>query len=146
MFNYLKLNEMKKFLYSFFTLAIALMIVNCSGSGANSPSNIEKSLYTQLQKGDYAKSAELLIKNLDSDKVTTPEQQEQFVKLFGEKAKQSTESKGGIKSFEIVEEKIADDGLSATVSTKVIFKDGSEKTETTKYVKKDSSWKISINK
>lgn len=137
---------MKKLLYSFVAVAIALLVVNCGGKGGNSPSDIEKSLYTQMQNGNYEKFAELLMKNLDSDKEATAEEQSQFIKTFGEKAKQSTEAKGGIKSFEVVEEKIAEDGQSATVSTKVVFNDGTDKTETTKYVKKDDAWKISMGK
>lgn len=137
---------MKKLLYSFVAVAIVLLVVNCGGKGGNSPSDIEKTLYTQLQNGNYEKAAELLMKNLDSNKETTAEEQTQFIKMFSEKAKQSAEAKGGIKSFEIVEEKISEDGQSATVSTKVVFKDDSESTDKTKYVKKDNVWKIDASK
>ena len=67
-------------------------------------------------------------------------------KSFTEKAKQSTEAKGGVKSFEVVEEKISEDGLSATVSTKVVYGNGTESTEQSKYVKKDNVWKLSMGK
>ena len=137
---------MKKLLYSFAAIAISLLIANCGGKGGNSPSDIEKSIYTKMQKGNYEKAAELLVKNLDSNKEATTEEQAQLIKAFGEKAKQSAEAKGGIKSFEVVEENIAEDGQSGTVTTKVVFNDGTDKTETTKYVKKETGWKISMGK
>ena len=48
--------------------------------------------------------------------------------------------------FEVVEEKISEDGLSATVSTKVAYGNGTESTEQSKYVKKDNAWKLSMGK
>lgn len=146
MFNLLKVTEMKKLFYYLVALAMVLSVVNCGGKSVNSPAGIEKSIYTQLHKGDYKKAAELLVDNLVSGKEETPEEKVQFVKIFEQKAKQSVEAKGGIKSFEVEKEEIAADGLSAIVSTKILFNDGSEKTETTKYVKKDNAWKISMNK
>ena len=56
-------------------IAIALFVTNCGGKEANTPSAIEKTLYTQLQKGDYQKAAELIIKNLSTEKEMTAEEQ-----------------------------------------------------------------------
>lgn len=137
---------MKKLLYSLAVAVIALLVVNCSGNGGNTPAGIEKTVYTELQKGNYEKAAKLLVESLDSDKESTAEQKTEMIKAFTEKAKQSMEAKGGIKSFEVMEEKIASDGLSATVSTKVIYNDGTEKMEDSKYVKKDNTWKLSAGK
>ncbi|HNX89984.1 MAG TPA: DUF4878 domain-containing protein [Paludibacteraceae bacterium] len=137
---------MKKLFQLMAAIAIALFVTNCGGKEANTPSAIEKTLYTQLQKGDYQKAAELIIKNLSTEKEMTAEESATLIKSFTEKAKQSTEAKGGVKSFEILEEKISEDGLTATVTTKVVYGDGTDKTETTKYEKKDNDWKLSMGK
>jgi predicted SnoaL-like aldol condensation-catalyzing enzyme len=126
--------------------AFILLAVSCGGGSNDSPAGIEKAMYSQLQKGNYEKAAELLADNLESDKTPSAEEKAEFVKAFAEKAKQSTEARGGVKSFEIVKETISEDGESATVETRVIYGDGKEEIQTTKYVKKDGIWKLSFDK
>jgi uncharacterized protein with von Willebrand factor type A (vWA) domain len=125
--------------------AIAFFAAGCGG-GSNSPAGIEKAIYSQLQKGNYEKAVEILADNLDGNKTPTAEEKAQFVKGLNEKAKQSTDAKGGIKSFEIVSETISEDGESAKVETKIVYGNGKEEPQTTKYVKKDGAWKISLGK
>ena len=137
---------MKKLVNLMAFIAIALFVTNCGGNEAKTPATMEKAFYSELQKGNYEKAAELIIKNLSTDKEMTGEENAQLIKSFTEKAKQSTETKGGVKSFEVVEEKISEDGLSATVSTKVVYGNGTESTEQTKYEKKDNVWKLSMGK
>jgi hypothetical protein len=139
---------MKKVLSFLVVTAIAFFAVNCGGSGGgNTPASIEKAMYSQLQKGNYEKAVEIMVENLDNeDKEVSAEEKAQFVAAFAEKAKQSNEAQGGIKSFEIVEEVISEDGLSATVSTKVVYGNGKEDTNTSKYVNKDGKWKMSLGK
>jgi hypothetical protein len=130
----------------FIATTLALFTVSC-GSDGNSPAGIEKAMYTQLQKGNYEKAVEILFDNLDNGKedVNTDEKAE-AIKAFAGKAKKSDEAKGGIKSFEIIEEKISEDGNSATVETKITYGNGTEDTNTSKYVKKDGKWKVSLGK
>jgi hypothetical protein len=137
---------MKK-LFGYLVLAASIFFAaSCGGDGANSPAGIEKSIYTQLQKGNYKAAVEILIENLDSDETPSAIEKSQAILALTKKVEQGIEDEGGIKSFETGEAKIADDGLSATVETKIVKNDGSEKTETTKYVNKDGKWKISLNK
>jgi predicted metal-dependent phosphoesterase TrpH len=124
--------------------AIALFAVSCGG-GSNTPAGIEKAVYSQLKSGNYEKAVEILFDNLDGTDEATKDKA-QSVAAFAEKVKESSEEHGGIKDFEILEEKISDDGETATVKTKVIFGNGSENTETNEYVKKDGKWKLSIGK
>ena len=138
---------MKKIFSVLAVIAIAFFTANCGGgSGSNTPASIEKSIYVQMQKGNYEKAVEIMVDNLDSEKTPSAEEKAQLLAAFTEKAKQSAEAKGGIKSFEIVEEEISEDGLSATVSTKIVYGDGSEQTETSKYVNKEGKWKLSMGK
>jgi len=122
--------------------AVVLFTANCGGGG-NTPASIEKSMYTQMQKGNYDKVVKIMIDNLDA----TKEQKAQFAAFFtSDKIKKEMEKGGGLKSFEIIKEEISEDGLSATVETKVINNNGDEDTKTTKYVKKDGKWLMSLNK
>jgi uncharacterized alkaline shock family protein YloU len=125
--------------------AIALLAASCGG-GSNSPSGITKSIYSQFQKGNYEKGVEVFVAHLDSDEEGTAEEKQQFIKGFTEKAKASMDEQGGIKSFEIVKETISEDGVKATVETKVTYGDGSTKDESLGFVKKDGAWKISLGK
>ncbi|MDH6354517.1 PBP1b-binding outer membrane lipoprotein LpoB [Dysgonomonas sp. PH5-45] len=137
---------MKK-VFNFLAIAvIALLFASCSD---NSPAGIEKAIYNQMQKGDFEKAVETMISNMDGydkDNDKSAEEKAQVIAAFAAKAKQGAEAKGGIKSFEIVNEDIAEDGLTATVSTKVIYGDGSEDTKDTSYIKKDGKWKIKMDK
>ena len=125
---------------------IGFFTANCGGSGGNTPASIEKSIYTQMQKGDYKKAAEIMVENFDSEKPLSSKEKTEYVVIFTEKIKQSAETQEGIKSFEIEGEEFSEDGLSATVSTKFVYGNGEEKTETTKYVKKDGKWRLSMGK
>jgi len=143
MFN-LILKEMKR-VFSFLVVAV-IVVFTASCGGGNTPASIEKAMLSQMQKGNYKKAVEIMAENLDGDETPSAEEKAQFVEAFSEKARKSDEEEGGIKSFEITEEKISEDGLSATVSSKVVYGNGKETTTTSKYVKKDGKWKLSLGK
>jgi predicted SnoaL-like aldol condensation-catalyzing enzyme len=129
-----------------FLMAAAVTVLVASCGGGNTPSSIEKSIYSQMVSGNYEKAVEILADNLDSEKTPSAEERAEFITGFTEKAKESAEAKGGLKSFEIVSEEIAEDGLSATVTSKIVYGDGSEDSPTSKYIKKDGKWKLSMGK
>jgi len=136
----------------FIFLAVAtftFFATNCGGGsgsgsgGSNSPANIQKSIFSQMQKGNYAKAVEIMIDNLEGKEEA---EGTEMLQAFTEKAKQSAESKGGLKSFEIISEIISEDGLTATVTSKLVYGNGKEETEKSKYVNKDGKWKLSFGK
>ena len=88
----------------------------------------------------------MLFENVESDDDTPAEQKAEVMKAFTEKTKQSADAKGGLKSFEILEEKIAEDGKTATVTTKVTYGNGTEDTQNSTYVNKDGVWKLNMKK
>lgn len=51
-----------------------------------------------------------------------------------------------VKSFEVVEEIISEDGNSATVKIKTIYNDDSENVSTDKLFKQDGKWYLDISK
>ena len=138
---------MKNF-FSFLALAvITFFIVNCSGD-KNTPAGIEKAILSQIKSGNYDKAAEITVEHLNLSGENDEElSQAELLALFTDKAKESNEKKGGLKSFKILEEKFSDDGLSAVVSTKSTFGDGTEDTNESKYAKgEDGKWYLSFGK
>ena len=63
-----------------------------------------------------------------------------------DKAKKSVESKGGIKDVEVVSEEIAEDGKTAKVVLKMIYKDGTTNENNMDMVMEKGQWKMSIKK
>ena len=128
---------MKKILSLLIVSTIMLLFVNCGGE--NTPAEIEKSIYTQMKRGNYEKAMDIMINNSADYNQDAPEKS-QVIKSFAQKAQQSADAKGGIKSFEIVDEYISEDGLSATIEVKIIYGNGSEDTKRSPYIKEGNKW------
>ena len=56
------------------------------------------------------------------------------------------EKKGGLKSFEVLSEEIAEDGNSAVVKFKQVYGNGEESEDEQKMVKVDGKWLMDIGK
>jgi hypothetical protein len=130
----------------FFVFAASLFVLaGCSSN--NSPSAIESEMLTQMKNGNYEKAVELYFKYTNNAKEdTSAEEMAEYTKAFAQKAKESAEKQGGLKSFEIVSETISEDGTEAEVVSKLVYGDGSDKEETSKYVKVNEQWKIKSGK
>jgi hypothetical protein len=125
---------------------IIVAAVGCGGLGGDTPTSITKSIYSQLQSGNYEKGIEVFTSYLDSDKTPTAEEKKQFIEGFSAKAKDTMDKKGGVKSFTIVNETISSDGISATVEAQVTYGNGKTEEEKLKFIKKDGQWKINLGK
>ncbi|KAF5068069.1 hypothetical protein DSECCO2_246820 [anaerobic digester metagenome] len=127
------------------TLALAIMasfslLVSCSGSG-KSPAEVSKSFLLNIEKGDIDAAYNLL----NSTGEATEEEMQKMKAFLGEASKQLAEKKG-IKSIEVVEENISEDGSEANVTLKVTYGDG-EVDETNSVLRNSGEgWKISIEK
>jgi len=134
---------MKKVFSLLTAAAFVFLAANCGGSGGNGPASIEKSIYVQMQKGNYKKAVEIMFDNMDglNEEIT-----EEEMTAFVGKVEDGDKDAGGIKSFEIISEEISEDGLTAEVTSKVVYGNGKENTQTTEYVKVDGKWKMSMGK
>lgn len=134
---------MKK-LVLLFALAAALCAVACGGPA--SPSDTATEIYSLVMDGKYEQAVDLFY--FDENK---PEEAAQakavLTALLTEKAKPQIEAKGGIKAVEIVEEVIAEDGKSATVSMKITYGDDSVTNENLELILTEAGeWKADMNK
>jgi len=134
---------MKRVVQVFLFSLLAIGFVSCGGS--KKPADIETSIYKEFKSGNYEKGIKIFFDNAiikESDDVKV----EEVVQVFSEKAKESMEKKGGIKSFKITSEEFSDDKQSATVTVQVEYGDGDVKEESNKYKLVDGQWKIETGK
>lgn len=124
------------------SLAVAVLVV-CSfafvgckvATKSDSPSKVvEKALQCAVDK-DY----EGMVKYFD-DGTGTEEELKQAASMIG----MMYEMVGGLKSFEILGEEIAEDGQSATVKAKIVSGDDKENESETSVYKTDNGWVIKI--
>ncbi len=129
-------------MFSIFAVVMAMFALTaCSSSSA--PSGVVNDAYDAFIEGDYAGYVDCL----NQREGVTEEEREQFIEMLEMKGAQTLEEKGGIASYEIVSEELAEDGQSAIVKVKVIYGDGSEKVESNKVVKNAAGdWKLSLDK
>ena len=120
-----------------FAMTICLSLVSCGGGGST-PADLEKNLWTYVQKGDYEKAIKYWADiSVDGE---TKEQMKSMAAIFAGKMKESMEEKGGLKEFKIVNETISADGETATVDVALTYGDGSTEEQSNKYVKVDGKW------
>ena len=133
-------------IFSFLAVAVIAFFIASCGGGDNTAAGIEKSIYSQMEKGNYEKAIEILIESIDSERTPSAEEKAKVLTALAEEAKQSIEAQGGIKSFEITGEDISEDGLVAIVTSKIVYGGGKEEFNKSKYVNKDGKWKLSMGK
>ena len=85
-----------------------------------------------------------------ANKKFTPEEIEQakqmYVSLFKDKGEKQMEKKGGIESYTLVSEELAEDGKTAKVKYDVTYGDGSVDTQKFNMVLVDGEWKQEMKK
>lgn len=136
---------MKKF--TAFSLVTLLIMVMFACSGAKTPSATAEKMAGYLQSKDYVAFVECLA--IDDSTKTAEENaknKEMIIALMKDKGDKQMAEKGGIKSYEVLEEVIAEDGLTATVKMKYTYGNGTAEEQTTNLVKVDNEWKGSMDK
>lgn len=137
---------MKKML----TIVVALcafVLIGCSGSSSDTPGKVVLKAYGHLQAGEYEKVSEMFW--VDPAK-SSPEEVEQgramLTSLMQGKAAPQIAKKGGLKSYEVVEESISEDGQTAKVKVRVVYGNGKEESENVPLKLSDDGWKLHISK
>ena len=135
------------------TILIAVIAVFAIGCGVGNVDNsslkgIANAMYTQMQKDNYRKAAEIVWDNMYVSSRSTAEHnketKKQVIPTLATLLKDKFESKKELKSFEVLEETISEDGETATVKIKFIYMDDSEITKADQYAKQDGVWKFKL--
>ena len=130
---------MKKVLLGFTVIMLAVVAVSCSNS--NSPKGIAEKFVQAMKSKNYEKAADCYYYEGDKDEIKADRAQ---VVAFMEKAGQSMEKDGGIKSYKI--NSIDEDGDKAVVKGEITYGDGEVKEDEILTKKVDGKWYIDLDK
>lgn len=135
---------MKK-LFFVLVCVFALMATSCGGNSAT-PAGAAADCIELIKAKDY----EGFVETINMGENATPEEIEQakqmYVALFKDKGEKQMEKKGGIESYTLVSEEIAEDGNTAKVKYDITYGDGSVETQKFDMVLVDGVWKQEIKK
>lgn len=123
----------------------ALMATSCGGNSVT-PAGAAAECIELIKAKDY----EGFVETIKMSENATPEEIEQtkqmYVSLFKEKGEKQMEKKGGIESYTLVSEEIAEDGQTAKVKYDVTYGDGSTDTQKFNMVLVDGKWMQEVKK
>lgn len=136
-----------------FICAVA-MFTAFACSPNSSPSGVVTAVNKALQSGDYETVANYIYTDdlgesaLKGNNVSfdVDEFRSGLADTIGEKAGKAIEKKGGIESFEILNETIKESGDEAVVTVKTTYGDGSTDESDTEVVKHDGKWYLTLAK
>ena len=127
-----------------FALLFVALFAFASG-GSSTPGDVAVELYNLVDAGNYEKAADLIAYEGETSEAIA-EQKAMITSLFKEKAGPQLESKGGVKSVEVLGETLSEDGKQADVELKIVYGNDTEETEKVSLVLTDDGWKHSISK
>ena len=118
-------------------LMMMALMTSCGKGHDNTPKGVAIAGVECLADKDYKGYMDLT----DASK----EQKEAMTQML-EKVGKEGDEKGGMKSYEVVDEKVDEEAGTATVTVKIVYGNGEEKNNTMKCVKKDGKWLLSADK
>ena len=80
------------------------------------------------------------------DLTSATKEQEEAMAAMLQKVGQQTDEKGGVESYEIVDQEIDEEKGTATVNVKVTYGNGDTEDNKMKMLKKDGDWVLSADK
>ncbi len=127
-----------------FTLFAALFaaIISCSSS-SNTPSGVVEVLVKSMKSGDY-KAVGSIIYTDGSEEAA--QMKVAIVSMLEDKGAKTIEEMGGIKSYEITNEEISEDGESAEVTVNLVYGNGETKEDSYDTINKDGQWYLEVSK
>lgn len=117
---------------------VSFSLVSCS-SGSSSPSGVLEKSFDLLKSKDF-EGVSKLYANIDGTKLSD----EEYKKLEGlvGMGYSEYEKKGGIKDIIIDEEKIAEDGKTASIKYTIMYGNDKSEKEDARVIKVDGKWRL----
>lgn len=128
---------MKKVLFAIAICFITMAALSSCSSHDNTPEAVAKAAVECLKAKDYKGYMDLTS--------ATKEQKEAMTAML-QKVGQQTDEKGGVESYEIVDQEIDEEKGTATVNVKVTYGNGDTEENKMKMLKKDGDWVLSADK
>lgn len=137
---------MKKIFIALVCMVAVLAATTSCGGGASTPAGAAADCIELLKAKDY----EGFVETIKLNENATPEEIEQtkvmYVSLLKDKGAKQMEKKGGIASYTLLSEEIAEDGQTAKVKYEITYGDGSTDTQKFNMVLVDGEWLQEIKK
>ncbi|MBR5898613.1 MAG: DUF4878 domain-containing protein [Muribaculaceae bacterium] len=134
---------MKKLFFALVCMFAAMVVTSCGGSAT--PADAAADCIELMKAQDF----EGIVESMYFGDITAEEQaqaKEMYVAMFNEKGAKQLEKLGGISSYALVSEEIAEDGQTAVVKYDITYGDGSVKNQKFNMVLVDGEWKQSAKK
>lgn len=128
---------MKKVLFAIAICFITMAALSSCSGHDNTPEGVAKAAVECLKAKDYKGYMDLTS--------ATKEQKEAMTAML-QKVGQQTDEKGGVESYEIVDQEIDEEKGTATVNVKVTYGNGDTEDNKMKMLKKDGEWVLSADK
>lgn len=125
-------------LFGFIAFVFSLGMQSC-GSAGNSPGAVVKKSFNLMAEKRLDKVMELYVKK--DGTALTKEESAKMTGLFS-MAIAELEKKQGIKTMDIIEEKISEDGKTANVKYKITYGNGETNEDDSELVKVNDEWKL----
>jgi hypothetical protein len=138
---------MKKTILGFIAIiAMVLVTWSCGGAATDTPTSVAEAAFKCIQEKDYKGYVDLMYFD-ESKGQDVEETKKQYEALLADKMDKLIEKRKGIESWEVISEEIAEDGMTAKVTTKIVYADGTTNEDKTKMIKtEDGKWLIDSNK
>ncbi len=128
---------MKKVLFAIAICFITMAALSSCSSHDNTPEGVAKAAVECLKAKDYKGYMDL---------TSATKEQEEAMAAMLQKVGQQTDEKGGVESYEIVDQEIDEEKGTATVNVKVTYGNGDTEDNKMKMLKKDGDWVLSADK
>lgn len=128
-----------KILKTFALISLLFAFACKGGAGSSSPGDVYKDAIMKLADGKYEEVMDMMAD--EDDEEMTSEEREKTMGIFG-MANATIQSKGGIKSIEILNEEISEDGNKASIDYKMTFGNGEVNEDDNELIKVDGKWKL----
>lgn len=129
---------MKKMIVMFtMCLMMMAMMTSCGSSHENTPRGVAEAAVKYLSKKDWKGYIDLTDAN---------DKQKEVMAQMLEKMGQQLDDKGGMKSYEFVDEDIDEENGTATITVKVTYENQTSEDNKMKMLKKDGKWLLSSEK
>lgn len=137
---------MKKIFVAMVCMVAFLATTSCGGGAASTPAGAAAEGIELIKAKDY----EGFVETIKMSDKATPEEVEQtkqlYVSLFRDKAGKQMEKKGGIQSYTLVSEEIAEDGQTAVVKYEITYGNGSTDKQKFDMILDGGEWKHNVKK
>ena len=134
---------MKKILFAIVCLVASFTFASCGGG--STPADQGAKCIELLKDKDYKAFVETI--NFEGETAEEIDQQKQFfLELLTKKVDEMYETVGGIQSYTLVKEEIAEDGNTAKLQYELTYGDGTKDKSKFNMIKVDGKWMNEIKK